>query len=53
VRTKLVDTEFQNVVTHNTLKNVSSFLWQLAQEGHIKVQEKGSGQRPSVYVKTE
>jgi hypothetical protein len=38
-------------VTPNTVKNISSFLWRLRNEGLIKIQEKGSGHRQSVYEK--
>jgi hypothetical protein len=41
----------RELLTPNTRKNISSFLWKLREEGIIKIKEKGQGHRQSTYVK--
>jgi len=53
VRKKLEESELRSVVTENTLKNISSFLWRLHKDNCINIVEKGQGHRQSVYVKSE
>lgn len=53
VRKKLMESHWKNVVTENTLKNISSFLWRLHKDGLITIKEKGQGHRPSTYEKVK
>ena len=49
VRKKLEESELRSVVTDNTLKNVSSFLWRLHKDKMINIIQKGQGHRQSIY----
>jgi hypothetical protein len=53
LRQKLEGSEWRELVTDNTIANLSSFLWQLHKNGMIKIQEKGQGHRQSVYMVPE